>query len=298
VTRTARPLSEVPFDDAVAIVQAKDAALLGHVRAERRDVAEWSSRSDLEHDGWAFEEGGRLVAFGFFERRGEVASGAGFVHPAETGRGLGTALVDRAEEHARELGHRVLRQWTYGADPAAHALFEARRYGETRRFWEMAIDLDGPPPAAELPAGLRIEPFRVEDARGFHATSEESFSEHWGHIGRSFEQWWERRSNAEGFDPTLWFLVRDGDEIAAICECESGRRTGGHIGVLGVRKPWRRRGLGLALLLHAFGELYRRGERHVTLGVDSANETGATKLYERAGMYVEVEEVVFEKALT
>jgi ribosomal protein S18 acetylase RimI-like enzyme len=52
----------------------------------------------------------------------------------------------------------------------------------------------------------------------------------------------------------------------------------------GVRRPWRRRGLGLALLRRAFGEFQRRGERLVQLGVDAASPTGATRLYERVGM--------------
>ena len=297
MTRAVRPLAQVGLDAAVEIVQAIDQALHGRVRIDRRDVAEWASRSDLEHDAWGVEEDGRLVAFAFFERRGDTASGAGFVHPAETGRGLGTGLVDRTEERVRELGHRVLREWIDAADSAARDLFESRGYRENRRFWEMAIELDGPPPQADFPAGFRIETFREDEARVFHAASEESFAEHWGHVDRTFEEWWARHSQAEGFDPTLWFLIRDGDEIAAVCECEAGRRTGGLVALLGVRKPWRRRGLGLALLRHAFRELYGRGERRVTLGVDSENETGATRLYERAGMYVDAEHVVLEKAL-
>jgi mycothiol synthase len=298
VTRTVRPLAEVPFDAAVEIVQATDVALHGQVHFDRRDVSGWTARCDLERDGWAHEEGGRLVAFGFFERRGDIASGTGFVHPAETGRGLGTALVARAEAHAREVGHRLLRQWIDVADGAARELFDSRGYREGRRFWEMAIELDRPPPEPELPPGFRIEPFRVDDARGYHAASNDSFAEHWGHVDRSFEEWWERTSHADGFDPTLWFLIRDGGEIAAICQCEAGRMDGGLVAELGVRKPWRRRGLGLALLQHAFCELYRRGERRATLGVDSENETGATRLYEQAGMHVDMEHAVMEKALS
>jgi ribosomal protein S18 acetylase RimI-like enzyme len=55
---------------------------------------------------------------------------------------------------------------------------------------------------------------------------------------------------------------------------------------LGVRNPWRRRGLGLALLRHAFAELGRLGADRVGLGVDAENVTGALRLYERAGMHV------------
>jgi ribosomal protein S18 acetylase RimI-like enzyme len=66
---------------------------------------------------------------------------------------------------------------------------------------------------------------------------------------------------------------------------------------LGVRRPWRKRGLGLALLNHAFGEFYLRGKRKAGLGVDAENLTGALKLYEKAGMHVHKQFDMFEKEL-
>ena len=65
-----------------------------------------------------------------------------------------------------------------------------------------------------------------------------------------------------------------------------GRLEAGWVQGLAVRRPWRRRGLGLALLLHSFRELRARGREHVGLGVDGENTTGAVRLYERAGMHV------------
>jgi ribosomal protein S18 acetylase RimI-like enzyme len=71
----------------------------------------------------------------------------------------------------------------------------------------------------------------------------------------------------------------------------------GWVGRLGVRRPWRKRGLGEALLLHSFNEFYQRGISKVGLGVDASNPTGATRLYQKVGMHVSVEDVVFEKEL-
>jgi len=56
---------------------------------------------------------------------------------------------------------------------------------------------------------------------------------------------------------------------------------------LSVRRPWRKQGLGLALLQHSFVEYYNRGFRSVGLGVDASSLTGATRLYEKAGMHVQ-----------
>jgi GNAT superfamily N-acetyltransferase len=93
--------------------------------------------------------------------------------------------------------------------------------------------------------------------------------------------------NDEHFDPDLWYLAMDGDEIAGVSLCTRQSREDkkmGWVRVLGVRRPWRRRGLGLALLHHSFGEFHRLGKARVGLGVDASSLTGATGLYEKAGM--------------
>ena len=64
---------------------------------------------------------------------------------------------------------------------------------------------------------------------------------------------------------------------------------------LGVRPGWRKRGLGLALLRHAYGEMYRRGIRKVELSVDADSPTGAPRLYTRAGMRVAQRYGVYRK---
>ena len=53
-----------------------------------------------------------------------------------------------------------------------------------------------------------------------------------------------------------------------------------------MRRPWRRRGLGEALLRESFLRFAERGKRAAGLGVDAENTTGAVALYERVGMHV------------
>ena len=64
-----------------------------------------------------------------------------------------------------------------------------------------------------------------------------------------------------------------------------------------MRPSWRQRGIGLALLQHAFGEFYRRGVRTVELSVDSESPTGAPRLYLRAGMEVTKSYLIYRKEL-
>jgi ribosomal protein S18 acetylase RimI-like enzyme len=98
------------------------------------------------------------------------------------------------------------------------------------------------------------------------------------------------------FDPSLWFLAMDGDAVAGVLMGEI-LPDRGWVNDLAVRRPWRGRGLGEALLRHSFGEFYRRGQRTVSLGVDSQNLTGATRLYQRVGMRAERQYDICERVL-
>lgn len=295
---TVRTLSEEDFEAAHALLALDEEHAMGRPsRIQVSDLRAWLESVDLAQDTWLLEEDGRPVGFGWHEAHGELGFAVGVVHPETRGRGIGGSLVETAVRRAREAGGARMHYATLAADAGAPALLEAHGFREVRRFYDMAIELAEPPGAPALPEGLVIETFRVEDARSFHHALEESFRDHWEFQGRAFDEWWEQRSGAADFDPSLWFLVRDGEEVVAAARNDSNRNGGGWVAALGVRRPWRGRGLGRALLLHTFAEFYRRGLTRVSLGVDSENPTGATKLYESVGMAVEVEQVVFEKAL-
>jgi mycothiol synthase len=55
--------------------------------------------------------------------------------------------------------------------------------------------------------------------------------------------------------------------------------------------------VGAALLGESFRRFWQRGERSVGLGVDAASDTGAFRLYERAGMAPALGWVTYEKQL-
>ena len=288
-----RPLTEGDLEAALALIVADEERING--RPSRRtlgDIRAWTSRADLARDSWLFEDGEGIAAVGWVDVFGGLAVAVGIVHPRAKALGLGGRLVERAESHAAGRAERV-QQFTIGEDSAARELMLARGYRDVRHFFEMAIELDGPPEVNDVP----IEAFREEDARVFHDAIEDAFRDHWEHHATPFEEWWDRHRQNPSFDPSLWFLIRDGDACAAIIRNEASRNGGGYVGVLGVRRPWRGRGYGRALLLHTFREFYGRGITRVTLGVDAENPTGATKLYEGVGMQVEEENVVYEKAL-
>ena len=277
-----------------ALVAADEEALYGRPsRTQASDVAVWFSYYE---EGWLFEEDGVLLAAGAFGVHGEVGAIVGVV--AAKGRGLGTEIVERGEERARARVLPKVHGMTREPDGAVRRLFESRGYGEVRRFYDMAIELDAAPEVPALPLGLVLEPVGEDDYRAFYDALDEAFQDHWEWHSPPYDEWLQRRrgQHRDEHGP-LWFVIRDGDELAAVARNEAERGGGGYVGALGVRRPWRGRGLAKALLLHSFADFHRRGQARVTLNVDADSPTGATHLYERVGMHVESCGVVFEKEL-
>jgi mycothiol synthase len=293
----ARPVTPGDAPAVNELVVAADEAVQGWSDSTEADLVDWWREVDLEHDSWVIEDDS-VAAYGVLYPHGESADLDCFVHPTRKGRGLGSWLLARGETRARERGLLKAHAWALAPDHDARRLFELCDFREVRRYYRMLIELKGPPPPAEWPEGFQVETFKHEDARAFYSALNDAFSEEWNWMPLPFERWLELRVNAPDADPSLWFIVRDGDEITAVLRADAHRFDAGFVAAIGVLKPWRKRGLGLALLHHAFGEFYRRGQPRVALGVDAQNPTGATKLYERAGMHVAYEALAFEKVLS
>jgi len=206
-----------------------------------------------------------------------------------------------AEERARVQGlERVRTFFVEGHE--LERLVAARDYRAIRASYTMEIELDDAPPAAPAPGGgIEIRAYRPGvDEQATYEAQEESFEDHWDHHSQSIETWREFSIKQANFDSSLWFLAWDGDEVAGFALTfpeRSGDPGYGWVGVLGVRRPWRRCGLGEALLRHSFRALHGRGRRRVRLSVDAASPTGATRLYERAGMRVIRQSNVWELTL-
>jgi mycothiol synthase len=183
--------------------------------------------------------------------------------------------------------------------PTVEALDRAGWHHE-RTNWTMEIDLQAAAPLPEpaWPEGINVRSADLErDARAIHETEADAFSDHYGYVPQPFEQWFHFRTRFFKAEPELWILAMDGDQIAGMALCSSqriGQPDLGWISTLGVRRPWRRRGLALAILHHAFRLLTARGATRAGLGVDSQSLTGATRLYEKAGMRVVRETLEYE----
>ena len=270
----------------------------------------WQSPGfDPEQDTCVVETpDGRIVGYDHFENHfgHAILETEGYVHPEFKGRGIGTFLLRAMEKRAyeemplAEPDVRIsLRSPINNRDRAAHDLHRKEGYRPLRYYWRMGIDLTAPPAPAVFPEGIELRPFiKEEHAHAVLDAQNESFRDHWSNHDLSFEEWAPRKFGRQDFDPTLWMIAWDGPsgEIAGFSQ-NRYRQGIGWIGTLGVRRPWRKRGLGEALLLHSFAEFYKRGMTTIGLGVDAQNPTGATRLYQKVGMRAVSEFMFYEKEL-
>ena len=315
---TVRPATMDDLEAAVSIMNACSQAQFGRDEHNPDDVkTEWSQEK------FNLETNTRLV----FSPEGEPAGYVeiwdirsipvnpwvwGRVHPKYEGSGIGTYLLQYAEERVNLVVNRVpadakisMRCGSVSTHkPSKQLLLD---YGMTpiRSFWTMLIDMEEQPDYPEFAEGITIKTFtEVNDLLKVVRAVDEAFKDHWGYVEEpeeeSLKDWQEWIEKDRKHDPSLWFLAMDGDEIAGVslCRLESwSDPSWGWVDELGVRRSWRRRGIALALLQHSFAELYKRGKKHVGLGVDAQSLTGATRLYEKAGMRVFREFQDFEKVL-
>ena len=294
------PIPAVAADAAgvTEVVVALESLLYGQTAFSQADLEDEWSDLDLEQNARVVRDGDRIVGYGAVRELGELFRAEGYVHPDAFGRGIGKLIATVLEQDAGRRGARRIQNSVLEADSTARRLLESLGYDAVRVFRELRIELGAPPPAPKWPDGLRVVPFDPEhDALEFHAAHQEAFADHWDHPPRDFESWSKGHLDSERFDPTLWCVVRVGDELAAGTICAGDTYGGGFVHALFTRRPWRKHGVGAALLADAFGRLWERGEHSVGLGVDAASDSGAFRLYERAGMAPVLGWVTYEKQL-
>jgi mycothiol synthase len=296
-----------PVDDLAAVVELCNAAATAEygvpdvderLMRERYEIPGFSPERDslllLDAAGDAAalgeiydNEKEHVAPFFYVRVRPDLLDSAVPDHVLDWGAGRAAQNLSRAEAGTRVAVHSSVAAVNAGMI-AAH---ERAGWQLERTSWTMEIDLRerGVPPP-EWPEGITVRTADLEgDARAIHAAENDSFSDHYGFLASTFDDWWYFRTRFFVPEPDLWFLAMDGTEIAGMALCSSqriGQPELGWVSTLGVRRAWRRRGLGLAILQHSFRELQKRGKPRAGLGVDAQSLTGATRLYERAGMRV------------
>jgi ribosomal protein S18 acetylase RimI-like enzyme len=185
-------------------------------------------------------------------------------------------------------------------EPRVSALLDAHGYREVRRTTLMRIDFQGVPVPPASPAGIEVRPLLPNEAEALFAAHREAFADHWGADEETYEDFRHHLLDRPEFDPELWVLAWRGKELAGNLGAQEDADedpTRGYVNPLGVRRAYRRRGIGETLLRHAFQKLFLRGKRGCDLHVDADSLTGTTRLYERVGLRALPRFALWEKEL-
>ena len=279
-----RPTSVDEAPAIKALLEEHALASFGEPELSEEEVRSWFGQKNLEFR--VVERDGELV--GYLDI--QLQESGRFPADVRTLDAEAAALLlAEAERIGRERGANVVRSFVQGDDPVLRPVLEDAGWQPIRYSFQMQIELGGELPAPQWPDGLSPRNLRPGEEERVYEAHMDAFADHWEHHRSTFEDWYDFNVGRHSFDPSLWWLVDEGDELAAISLNAwhfSGDPQFGWVHVLGVRPPWRRRGLATALLHHSFRDFKARGARRVGLGVDGENTTGAVRLYERVGMHV------------
>lgn len=296
------------LDDAqivAALVVACDLDEFGQPGFAVADVLTmWRRKNlNLETDAWLIlDAAGAPVGYMDVYDKGDLVqlNNNSCVHPALKNRGIEEWILQNAEDWARSrVTQREidLRHVVNANAPAKMERMTRWGYQAVRNAWIMEIRLDAPPPAPVIPHGIVLRAFqRARDERAAWACIQEAFRDLWEHQDVPYEEWSAFVIQHGAWSPELSYLAWDGDELAG-ATITLNDELGGWVQQVAVRRLWRGRGIGLALLHQVFGELYKLGVPRAGLEVDAENPSGALRLYQRAGMHAQQHWTEFRKRL-
>jgi mycothiol synthase len=308
--RPPRPADAEPI---VAMMNAETQALIGVPIASIDWVANmWTAPSaDLEADfAVVHTEAGDLAGYLLVQAHPPYTEvfAVGVVALPYHGRGLGAAIVAETERRAGRLvdlappeRRVVVHAGALADEPRASALLTEHGYVEVRRLSQMQIDFEGPPREPSQVPGIDVRQLVEGEERAVYACLAEAFDDDWSEGFPSEEDWLHSHVTAtESFQPELWRLAYEGTQLAgALVGLPRADEDAsyGYVGLLGVRRVFRGRGIAEALLRTSFAQFHGLGRRGVSLHVDTESTTGATRLYERVGMAIHPRFATWEKEL-
>jgi mycothiol synthase len=254
---------------------------------------------------WALEGSGQWIGFQL-----------GNVLPEWRRKGIGSRLLKFNEDRLGQIAAQLkgtgqipidapcfLDNFASKSEVDRNHLLERRDYQAVRYAFEMVRpDLENIPDLP-LPAPVEVRPVETGHMRLIWEASNEAFRDHWGYIPDPWDEF-ERVMNDPDFDPSLWRVAWQGDQITGMVlsyidkdENEIYGHKRGYTENICVRRPWRKQGLAKALIARSLIALKERGMTEAGLGVDAENISGALHLYENMGYRVVKTSTLYRKPL-
>ena len=293
-----RPARTSDIEAVFDLVSTQRTIDFGSAMISLDDLQKRWNKFDLENDTiTAFSEG-QLAGYA------ELRDGdSPFIYLADRnnidlGFQLLSLLEQRAASRAKEA-FQLITQISEKNQPLLQ-LFASKGYHSNLSFLIMESSLSERPAPAHWAEGIRVRTFeRGLDEQVTYQTDEEAGKDKGYHSPLSYEGWVKRMGlDRDDFDPSIWFLACAGNNVAGVAlnvhDLEDSVAWVDH---LSVRREWRNKGIGKALLLYSFGEFYKRGLKTVKLSVDSKSLTNAPRLYESVGMRVVQQYHIYKKEL-
>jgi mycothiol synthase len=286
--------------DLVALCDIED---IGEPDITLTDVLDMWNSIPIETDAWiALSATNEIIGYGFVEVTGaNRMDTCVFVHPQFKNQGIGSLLLNKVEERAHVLskgkdGKQKLMNQISFTNGAARQLVEDRGYQFSRLYERMKIELEEQPNQHHLPEGLTLQSFQPNhDEETLFTLYDETFRDAWGYTKKDFSTWISQKKG-DGYDPSLWFIVwKDAKPVGFLMS--RMQEDGLFIDLLGVKREYRKHGIGKTLLLHTFGIAYQCNQRTILLYVDSDSLTNANRLYQQVGMRPHSQTAVYMKEL-
>ncbi|MFC0029729.1 GNAT family N-acetyltransferase [Micromonospora chaiyaphumensis] len=222
----------------------------------------------------------------------------GGVHPDYRRQGIGTVLLKAGVAAAKELHalHHPTLKLVIDARRGEHIagvaeLFRSQGFAPARYYQHLEHPLGHAIPETAIPAGMRIEPWSKKNDEAFRMIRNEAFEDHWGMAPLPANSWASKITN-HTFKPEVSFLLRDmtsgapaGMLVTKYWEADTAA-TGvrnAHFMFIGTLRDYRKRGVASALIGHALRAAADQDYGRASVHVDSANPTGAFRIYEKAG---------------
>ena len=171
-------------------------------------------------------------------------------------------------------------------DKRLQGAWASHGYEFLRRYYTMRMTLSSAPSIRHI-EDLDIRAIDVTNPdliALWHSAHQNSFSNHFGFAPRELEKWRELVLDS-ALDPKGVFLAFKNGEPVGFCQCndEYGEENKGFVKLLGVTHENQGLGIGEALLQTGIAYCLTKGYDSVELNVDTGNESGALKLYEKVG---------------
>jgi mycothiol synthase len=285
------------------LVALCDIEAIGEPDITLTDTLDMWSTIQLETNAWlVLSSNNQIVGYGFIEETGSNRMDTCiFVHPQFKNQGIGSLLLTKVEERAFQLienknGEQRLMNQVAFSNELAKELLTKRDYQFTRLYERMKIHLTETPQPSIFPESFQIKAFRVnQDEETLFQVYDETFQDSWGYTKKDFATWIQQRKG-DHYDPALWYIVWEGSTPVAFLMSRM-HDDGLFVDLVGVRRSWRKMGLGKALLLHVFNEAYQRGQNTILLYVDTDSLTNANRVYQQVGMKPDSQTALYMKQL-